>query len=161
VKQCSSAPTDRTIADANVVEVCINLEPYTSAMTRPLIGFLQLMSSISRVSYAGSSLLIRMHPLVTGDLLSFGQLYHIHGRRISPFLQDRHFSAASSFQIGVSRGRHIASRGMLARVLQRWHSTSSQPYPPLRHCAMLGDGCALRWMLSRVSRASATYHPTH
>jgi hypothetical protein len=28
----------------------------------------------------------------------------------------RHFSAASSFQIGVSRGRLIASSGMLASV---------------------------------------------
>src|SRR5258708_11019682 len=37
--------------------------------------------------------------------------------------QDRHFSAASSFQIGISRGRRIASSGRLARVLQRWHST--------------------------------------
>jgi hypothetical protein len=44
-----------------------------------------------------------------------------------PFLHDRHFNAASSFQIGVLRGRRIASSGRLARVLQRWHSTSSQP----------------------------------
>jgi hypothetical protein len=34
---------------------------------------------------------------------------------------DRHFSAASSFQIGVSRGRRTASSGMLALVSQRWH----------------------------------------
>jgi hypothetical protein len=33
-------------------------------------------------------------------------------------LHDRCFSAASSFQIGVSRGRRIASSGMLARVSQ-------------------------------------------
>jgi hypothetical protein len=32
--------------------------------------------------------------------------------------QDRHFSAASSFQIGVSRGQRMASSGRLARVLQ-------------------------------------------
>jgi len=31
---------------------------------------------------------------------------------------------------------------MLARVLQRLHSTSSQPSPRLRHCPMVGDGCA-------------------
>jgi hypothetical protein len=36
----------------------------------------------------------------------------------------------------------VASSGRLARVLQRLHSTSSQPRPPLRHCAMVGDGCA-------------------
>src|SRR6266404_826734 len=38
------------------------------------------------------------------------------GGAYRPFLHDRHFSAASSFQIGVSRGRRIASSGMLARV---------------------------------------------
>jgi hypothetical protein len=31
----------------------------------------------------------------------------VQGRRVSPFWHDRHFSAASSFQIGVSRGRSI------------------------------------------------------
>src|SRR5664280_1046892 len=36
----------------------------------------------------------------------------------------------------------MASSGRLARVSQRWHITSSQPYPPLRHCAIVGDGCA-------------------
>jgi integrase len=30
-------------------------------------------------------------------------------------------------QIGVSRGRRIASSGMLASVSQRWHLTCSQP----------------------------------
>jgi hypothetical protein len=54
-------------------------------------------------------------------------LFMCTGGAYRPFLHDRHFSAASSFQIGVSRGRRIASSGMLARVLQRWHSTSSQP----------------------------------
>src|SRR6266576_3569957 len=38
------------------------------------------------------------------------------GGAYRPFLQDRHFSDASSFQIGVSRGRRIASSGRLARV---------------------------------------------
>ena len=46
-----------------------------------------------------------------------------------PFRHDRHFRDASSFQIGVSRGRRMASSGKLARVLQRLHSTSSQPSP--------------------------------
>jgi hypothetical protein len=41
------------------------------------------------------------------------------GGAYRPFLHDRHFSAASSFQIGVSRGRLIASSGRLARVSQR------------------------------------------
>jgi hypothetical protein len=40
---------------------------------------------------------------------------------------DRHFSAASSFQIGVSRGRRTCSSGMLASVWQRRHLTWSQP----------------------------------
>jgi hypothetical protein len=42
-------------------------------------------------------------------------------------LHDRHFNAASSFQIGVSRGRRMASSGRLARVSQRLHTTSSRP----------------------------------
>jgi len=42
---------------------------------------------------------------------------------------DRHFSAGSSFQIGVLRGLRIASKGRLARVWQRLRITSSQ----LRH----------------------------
>jgi hypothetical protein len=32
-----------------------------------------------------------------------------------PFRHERHFSEASSFQIGVSRGRRIALKVMLAR----------------------------------------------
>jgi hypothetical protein len=39
------------------------------------------------------------------------------GGAYGPFFHDRHFSAASSFKIGVSRGRRIASSGMLARGL--------------------------------------------
>jgi putative SOS response-associated peptidase YedK len=42
-----------------------------------------------------------------------------------PFRHDRHFSEASSFQIGVLRGRLIASSGMLALVSHRWHFTSN------------------------------------
>jgi hypothetical protein len=49
------------------------------------------------------------------------------GGAYPPFLHDRHFNAASSFQIGVSRGRRIASSGMLASVSQRWHLTCNQP----------------------------------
>jgi hypothetical protein len=36
----------------------------------------------------------------------------------------------------------MASSGRLARVLQLTHSTSSQPSPPLRHCSIVGAGCA-------------------
>ena len=64
------------------------------------------------------------------------------GGACCPFRHDRHFNEASSFQIGVSRGRRMASSGRLARVLQRLHSTSSQPKPPWRHCAIVGEGCA-------------------
>ena len=49
----------------------------------------------------------------------------------------------SSFQIGVSRGLRIASKGRLARVLHLLHSIFNQPYPPFRHWAMVGDGCAI------------------
>jgi hypothetical protein len=37
------------------------------------------------------------------------------GGAYRPLLHDRHFSAASSFQIGVSRGRRIASSGVPER----------------------------------------------
>jgi hypothetical protein len=47
------------------------------------------------------------------------------GGAYRPFRHDRHFSEASSFQIGVSRGLRIASSGRLTRVLLRLHSTSS------------------------------------
>jgi hypothetical protein len=50
-------------------------------------------------------ILVRVHPNVRCDLPHLGELDHMHRRRISPFLHDRHFSAASSFQIGVSRGQ--------------------------------------------------------
>jgi len=42
------------------------------------------------------------------DFAFLRQLDHVYGWRVSPLLADR--SAASSFQIGVSRGRTIASR---------------------------------------------------
>jgi hypothetical protein len=45
---------------------------------------------------------------------------------MQPLRHDLHFSEPSSFQSGVSRGRRMASRGRLARVLHRLHSTSSQ-----------------------------------
>ena len=53
------------------------------------------------------------------------------GGAYRPFRHDRHLRAASGFQIGVSRGRRMASSRMLARVLQRLHSTSSQPQPAI------------------------------
>jgi hypothetical protein len=83
-----------------------------------------------------------MNPGVRGDLPLLRKPDHVHRGAYRGVLHERHLSAASSFQIGVSRGRRIASSGRLARVSQRWHITSSQPYPPLRHCAMVGDGCA-------------------
>jgi hypothetical protein len=86
-------------------------------------------------------------PLPLGHLSSSGYT-HLYGAisRVSvnlmmhtggasrPFRHDWHFSEASSFQIGVSRGLRIASNGKLARVSQRCISISSQPSPPLRHC---------------------------
>jgi hypothetical protein len=61
------------------------------------------------------------------------------GGAYRPFLHDRHFRAASSFQIGVSRERRIASSGKFARVRQRWHSTSSQPYGAHAPLSVVGD----------------------
>jgi hypothetical protein len=39
-----------------------------------------------------------------------------------PLRQVRHFSEASSFHSGVSRGRRMSASGRLARELQRLHS---------------------------------------
>lgn len=64
------------------------------------------------------------------------------GGALRPFLQDRHLKDASSLQIGVSRDRRMASSGRLALVLQRLHSTSSQPNPPMMHWRIVGKGCA-------------------
>jgi hypothetical protein len=44
-------------------------------------------------------------------------------------LHDRHFSAASSFQIGVSRGRRIELIGMLARLTDDTWEGSAMQYP--------------------------------
>ena len=68
-----------------------------------------------------------------------------------PFRHDRHLSEASSFQIGVSRGRRMASRGRLARVLHLLHSTSSHPMPPLRHCAIVGEGDERGWQATSAA----------
>jgi hypothetical protein len=59
------------------------------------------------------------------------------GGAYRPFLHDLHFSAASSFQIGVLRGRRIASSGMLASVSQRWHLTCK---PAVSAVEALRDG---------------------
>jgi hypothetical protein len=72
-------------------------------------------------------LIVRMHPSVRRDLALLRELDQMHGGAYRPFLHDRHFSAASSFQIGVSRGRRIASSGMLALVSQR-RPIGNQPF---------------------------------
>jgi hypothetical protein len=69
-------------------------------------------------------IVVGMQRRVGRDLPLLRQLDHVHGRQLSPFLHDRHFNAASSFQIGVSGGR-IASSGMLALVSQRWRLTGT------------------------------------
>jgi hypothetical protein len=46
---------------------------------------------------------------------------------------DLHLSDATSLQVGVLRGRVIASRGMLDLVSHRRHFTSKKLYPPLMH----------------------------
>jgi hypothetical protein len=59
-----------------------------------------------------------MNPFLMRDFLPLGQFDHMHRRCIAPPLwHNRHFNAASSFQIGVSRGRLIASsaRSLLFR----------------------------------------------
>jgi hypothetical protein len=98
---------------------------------------------------AGSADVIFHHLSSCGYTRTYGVICRSSVRRIMctdgayrPFRHDRHLSKASSFQIGLMRGRLIASSGMLALVSHRWHFASSQPYPPLRHRAMVGDGCA-------------------
>ena len=61
------------------------------------------------------------------------------GGAYRPFLHDRHLSAASRFQIGVLRGRRIASSGM-GRVLQRCHPQAS--YAGIEALTMVGEGRA-------------------
>ena len=50
-----------------------------------------------------------------------------------------HLPAARYADLETGSG---AEMPLMPRVLQRLHSTSSQPSPPLRHCAIVGDGCA-------------------
>ena len=83
-----------------------------------------------------SALLIRMDPLVRHDLPRSRQLDHPHRRRRATL------STRSAPQRGLSPRPADGSSRRLARVLQRLHSTSSQPRPPLRHCPIMGDGWA-------------------
>jgi hypothetical protein len=55
--------------------------------------------------------------------------------------QDLHFSDASSFHKGVSRGRRMASSG-LARVLQRLHFYLQPAQPAVEALGFVGDGWA-------------------
>jgi hypothetical protein len=72
-------------------------------------------------------IIVRMYPRIGRDLALVRELDQCTDGEYRGVRHDRHFSAASSFQIGVSRGLRIASSDRLARVLQRRHSTSSQP----------------------------------
>jgi len=71
------------------------------------------------------------------------------GGAYRPFLHDRHFNAASSFHIGVSRDCRIASSGTLARVLQRLHSTSRPAEAAVQ---------ALRDRRRRLRRTTVAFH---
>jgi len=51
--------------------------------------------------------------------MRLGELIMCTGGAYRPLRHDRHFSAALSFQMGVSRGRRMSASGKLARVLQR------------------------------------------
>lgn len=64
------------------------------------------------------------------------------GRRRTNGAHCRHDSEASSFQIGVSRGRRMCSSEMLVRVSHRLHCTSRKPWLPFSACAIVGNGCA-------------------
>jgi len=77
---------------------------------------------------------MRMHPFMIAARL--GQLDHPHRRRRATL------STRSAPQRGLSPRPADGSSRRLARVLQRLHSTSSQPRPPLRHCPIMGDGWA-------------------
>jgi hypothetical protein len=82
------------------------------------------------------------------------------GGAYRPFLHDQHFSADSSFQIGVACGRRIASSEMLARVLQRWHSTSSQPYSAFAETLLalgrIDFAARLRWLFDLLKPRAIT-----
>jgi hypothetical protein len=88
-----------------------------------------------------------MRRIISRSIVSFSMCTGGLSRRVS---HERHLSTASSFQIGESRGRRMASRGMLASVSQRPHFRLSQPRktPPdgdhrtgpnssVRNCALL------------------------
>jgi hypothetical protein len=77
------------------------------------------------------------------------------GGAYRPFRHDRHFSDASSFQTGVSRGRRIASNGRLARVLHRLH----QPRPPL-HCPIADSDDLARVYRFDLAQDSEMISPT-
>ena len=89
-----------------------------------------------------SALLLRMHPVIGRKPSCSVSLMIRTGGEWRGVRHDRHFSAASSFQIGVPRGRRIASIGRLARVLHRYIPPQASQLPPFRHCAIVGDGCA-------------------
>jgi hypothetical protein len=69
--------------------------------------------------------IVRMNPQIRRDLAGSISLILCTGGEYRGILQDRHLSAASSFQIGV-RGRRTASKEMLARVSHLRHFTSIQ-----------------------------------
>src|ERR1700681_1615792 len=74
------------------------------------------------------------------------------GGAYRPFLHDRHFSAASSFQIGVSRGRRIASSGRLACLAAMAHDLK----PAVAAVEALRDG---RGWLRRSAKAFHLFGP--
>jgi hypothetical protein len=88
-----------------------------------------------------------MDPFVRRDLALLREFDHMHPWRIARVRHDRHFSAASSFQIGVSRDRRTCSSGMLASVSQRWHLTcmldSSEARAIVQAIISLGRGLNL------------------
>jgi len=58
-------------------------------------------------------IIVGMHPRVRRDLTLLRQLDHVNGRCVSPLLASPAFQRR--LKIGVSRGRRIASSGMLAQ----------------------------------------------
>jgi hypothetical protein len=73
------------------------------------------------------------------------------GGAYRPFRHDRHFSAASSFQTGVSRGRRMASSGRLAVGQARRSPPSSRPRISLGAVGFMGGFVAAsRASLARI-----------
>ena len=102
----------------------------------------------SRVERSLTILSARMMGVCAIRRVAVGRIIWTGGAYL-PLRHDRHLHDASSFQSGVSRGRRIASSGILALVSQRLRLTSKPAEPTV-------DALSSRWQ--GLSRASVAFH---